>query len=408
MTFAPDKPAIETPLDPDGSLPRNVKLLGAASLMNDIASEIIYPLLPEFLKKLGGTPFDLGVIEGVAESLSCFLKLGSGAWSDGAAQRKRFLVVGYSIAALIRPLIGLAMTPWQIFALRTVDRVGKGIRSAPRDALLADSTPKSMHGRAFGFHRAMDHLGAALGPVFASVFLMMWPDQLSTLFLLTVIPGLLVVAIVTLGLREPPPAIKTERPPFKLTLQPFGTNFRVFLLALVVFTLGNSSDMFLLHRAKELGVPTSMLPLLWCVFHIVKSGGNIVAGRFVDVVGSRPLIFAGWGLYAAIYMAFAFATQAWHVWILFLFYAVFYALTEPAEKAFVTSLVGKENKGLAFGWFNFAIGIAALPSSMIFGWLYVRYGPLVAFSWGAGLAALAALLLAFVQIPRNPIAESRA
>ncbi len=379
------------------SLPRNVKLLGAASLLNDVASEMIFPLMPQFLiTVLGGNRFHLGIIEGVAESISSLLKLWAGAWSDRAGQRKGFVVFGYALAAVARPLIGLVTAPWHLFAARTADRIGKGLRTAPRDALIADSTDESVRGRAFGFHRAMDHLGAAVGPILATLFLLAWPKQLRTLFLLTLIPGVVVVVLLVFGLREK----FVEKPPeerLRLPLKPFDRNFRIYLLTLVIFTLGNSSDAFLLVRAGELGVPTALLPLLWCAFHLVKSGGSLLAGRAVDKFGPRPLILMGWLIYAVIYIAFALIDTAWQVWVAFLVYGVFYALTEPAEKTLAATLVGAERKGLAFGWFNFAIGIAALPSSLIFGWLYEQHGPLVAFGWGAGLSALAAILLLFVS-----------
>jgi MFS family permease len=383
--------------DSSVSLPRNVKLLGGASLLNDVASEMVYPLLPEFLLTvLGGNRFQLGIIEGVAESVASLLKLFSGAWSDRAGRRKGFVVVGYALAALARPLIGLATSPWHLFVSRIGDRVGKGVRTSPRDALIADSTDPSMRGRAFGFHRAMDHLGAALGPLLATGFLYWWPGQLRTLIIATLIPGIFVIGLLLFGLRERAAPSKSAEP-LRLTLAPLGREFRLYLLALVIFTLGNSSDAFLLVRAGELGVPTVMLPVLWCVFHVVKSLGNLLAGRAVDWVGPRPLIVGGWAVYAGVYVAFGLASAAWQIWLLFLAYALFYALTEPAEKALVTRLAGPEQKGLAFGWFNFAIGVAALPSSLIFGWLYEAFGPVVAFGWGAALAMLAALLLLGVR-----------
>lgn len=380
------------------SLPNNVKLLGLASLLNDIASEAIYPLMPQFLiSVLGGNRFQLGLIEGLADSVASLLKLWGGAWSDRTGKRKGIVVCGYALAAVARPLFGVVTAPWHLFGARIVDRVGKGLRTAPRDALIADSTPDEMRGRAFGFHRAMDHLGAAIGPVLAAAFLLAWPGQFRTLFLLTLLPGACVVGVLLYGLREPaarPPAT----PQFKLTLKPFDRNFRVYLLALVIFTLGNSSDAFLLVRAGELGVPAVLLPLLWSLFHIVKSGGNLLAGKATDHFGARPLIIIGWMVYAATYIAFAFIVSAWQAWVVFLLYGLFYALTEPAEKKLVAILAGTEQNGLAFGWFNFAIGIAALPSSLIFGWLYEQYGPLTAFGWGASLAALAALLLLGVRM----------
>lgn len=383
----------EPPASSRPSLPRNVKVLGLASLLNDIASEMIFPLLPTFLLTvLGGNRFSLGVIEGAADSASSILKLWSGGWSDRAGRRKGFVVFGYSLAAVTRPLIGVIVAPWQLFLIRIGDRIGKGVRTSPRDALIADSTDPSIRGRAFGFHRAMDHLGAAIGPLLAAGFLWLWPDHLRTLFLLTVLPGVLVVGLLVVGLKE---MLATEPPRerLQLTLKPFDRNFKLYLLALVVFTLGNSSDAFLLVRASELGVPTELLPLLWCAFHVIKSISNLYLGRAVDRFGPRPFLFLGWLLYAGIYMAFGLATTAWEAWTFFLAYALFYGLTEPAEKTLVANLVGSERKGLAYGWYNCAIGIATLPASLIFGALYQFRGPLLAFGWGAGLAVVAAILL---------------
>jgi MFS family permease len=382
-------------------LPRNVKVLGGASLLNDTASEMIFPLLPNFLLTiLGGNRFYLGVIEGAADSVASLLKLWSGGRSDQAGRRKGFVLFGYSLAALTRPLIGVIVAPWQLFLVRFGDRIGKGIRTSPRDALIADSTDPSMRGRAFGFHRAMDHLGAAIGPLLAAGFLFLWPDHLRTLFLLTIVPGLLVVCLLVFGLRETP-ATEPPQERLHLTLKPFDQNFRRYLLALVVFTLGNSSDAFLLVRAGELGVPVAMLPLLWCAFHVVKSSSNLLLGRAVDKFGPRPFIFLGWLVYAGVYLAFALATSAWEAWAYFLCYALFFGLTEPAEKTLVANLVGNERKGLAYGWYNFAIGIATLPSSLIFGALYQFCGPLVAFGWGAALALVAGILMLGVKEPRT-------
>jgi MFS family permease len=384
---------------PRQSLPRNVKVLGLASLLNDIASEMIFPVLPSFLLTvLFGNRFYLGVIEGAADSVASLVKLWSGGRSDQAGRRKGFVLFGYALAVLTRPLIGVVVAPWQLFAIRITDRLGKGVRTSPRDALIADSTASSIRGRAFGFHRAMDHLGAAIGPLLAAGFLWLWPDHLRTLFLLTLLPGLLVLGLLVFGLRETPAAAPPKEP-VRLTLRPFDHNFRRFLVALVVFTLGNSTDAFLLVRAGELGVPTVMLPVLWCGFHVVKSVGNLLLGRAVDRFGPRPFVFVGWLVYAGVYVAFGLATTTWQAWALFLSYALFYGLTEPAEKTWVANLVGPARKGLAYGWYNFAIGVATLPASVIFGALYQWGGPLAAFGWGAALALLAVFLLIGVRKP---------
>jgi MFS family permease len=377
----------QTPIPPPAKhLPRNVKILGWASLLNDVASEMIFPLMPQFLLAvLGGNRFQLGIIEGVADSTASVVKLWSGGVSDRAAGRKRFVVFGYALAALARPLIGIITLPWQLCAIRVGDRLGKGVRTSPRDALIADSTAAEIRGRAFGFHRGMDHLGAAVGPVLAAGFLWAWPSQLRWLFGLT---WLLVVALLVVGLHETkrtPPTVKRQT----WTLRPLGRGFHVYLLALVVFTLGNSSDAFLLVRAGELGVATPLLPILWCVFHVVKSGGNMLAGRAVDRTGPRAMILVGWVLYAGIYLGFAVAAAAWQAWLLFLAYALFYAFTEPAEKTLVANLVGGEERGLAYGWYNFAMGIGTLPASLIFGGLYQAYGAFAAFAFGAAMALAA-------------------
>ncbi len=381
-------------------LPRNVLILGTTSLLNDIASEMVFPLLPAFLiGVLHGNSFSLGVIEGVADSTASFLKLISGGWSDRVRSRRGFVLLGYGVAVLTRPLLAFIHVPWQLAVLRTTDRFGKGVRTSPRDALIADSTDPSMRGRAFGFHRAMDHLGAAIGPLLAAGFLWLWPGQFQTLFLWTLLPGLLVLALLLFGLRDVPAASPAPRRP-PLTLAPFDRRFRLFLLSLFVFTLGNSSDAFLLLRAGELGVPTPALPLLWCVFHIAKSSGNLLVGPWVDRWGGRPFILSGWLVYAVIYLAFALADTAWQAAAFFIAYAVFYALTEPAEKTLVVQLAGNERKGLAYGWYHFAIGISTLPASLFFGFLYERLGALIAFGSGAAFALVATALLVGMDVPR--------
>jgi len=382
-------------------LPRNVKLLGWASFLNDVASEMVYPLLPQFLiQVLGGNKLTLGLIEGAADTASSLLKLASGGWSDRAGSRKGFVVFGYALASAVRPLLALIAAPWQLFAIRIGDRVGKGLRTSPRDAMIADAAAPGLRGRAFGFHRAMDHLGAALGPVLAAVFLWCWPGQLRWLFLLTLVPGVVIVPLLLFGLRETAVGERAAVRP-QWNLAPFDRRFRLYLAAVLVFSLGNSSDAFLLVRAGELGVATHLLPLLWCAFHIVKSAGNLVAGRSVNRLGPRAMIVAGWCLYALVYVLFALATAAWQAWALFLGYAFFYAVTEPAEKTLVANLVGDEHRGLAYGWFNFAIGLATLPSSLLFGALYQRFGAFGAFGCGAALALAATAILLTIPLARR-------
>ena len=404
-------------------LPSNVRLLGWVSFWNDVASEMVYPLLPTFLlSALGGNKLALGIIEGAAESLASLLKLWSGARSDRSRGRKPFLVFGYTVAAACRPLTAVLNAPWQLLVIRLSDRAGKGIRAAPRDALIVDSTDAGVRGRAFGYQRSMDHLGAAVGPVLATLFLLAFPNQLRWLFALTLVPGIIVVACVVCGLREttsthkedlplqplPPrrsfsamfrPAAVFRGPHALLSLRRFSHNFRRAMLAIFLFTLGNSTDAFLLVRASEVGVPTAWLPMLWCVFNLFKSGLSVVVGGAIDRHGPKGLLLAGWLVYMLAYLGFAYATALWHVLMLFAVYAVFYALAEPSERALVAALCNPNQRGLAFGWFNSAIGIAALPASLLFGFLYQEFGPLAAFGFGSLMALISSVTLFFVQVP---------
>jgi MFS family permease len=303
-----------------------------------------------------------------------------------------------------------------LLLIRLSDRAGKGIRAAPRDALIVDSTEPDSRGRAFGYQRSMDHLGAALGPVLATIFLLAYPGQLRWLFALTLLPGIVVVMCVVFGLREAPPSPpaseskgdKTAPPPpnppaaetgVLLSLRGFDSHFRRTLLAVFLFTLGNSTDAFLLVRAEEVGVKVVWLPMLWCVFNLLKSSLSALVGGAIDRYGAKRLLLAGWLVYMGAYLGFAYATELWHILTLFVVYAVFYALAEPSERALVASLCDAGQRGLAFGWFNSAIGIAALPASLLFGYLYEQFGPLAAFGFGSAMALGAALILVFVKAP---------
>ena len=399
-------PEVQPETKPVSPLPWTVRLLGVASLLNDMASEMLAPVMPAFLTTvLHAAKWQIGLIDGVGETVASLTKLWSGARSDDLGRRKGFVVLGYAIAALARPLMGLTTSPWQVFGLRTIDRVGKGIRTSPRDAMIAEATTEQTRGRAFGFHRAMDHLGAALGALIAMAFLW-WTSgglvsegkheewQLRRLFLLSLIPAVPILFLLPLALKETATKASAGESKESNTPQPLSGNFRRYLAALLLFTLGNSSDSFLLVRAKEQGVPLYALPILWIVFHLVKSSGNYVTGGWVQKVGARPLIWAGWLWYAAVYVGFGLANSPWQIWVLFLLYAVYYALTEPAEKALVATLAGPQRQGLAYGWFNLISGIGALPASLLFGAIYDRFGPLAAFGTGAAfaLAAVAVLL----------------
>ncbi len=385
-------------------LPRTVLALSLVSLFTDASSEIIYPLLPLFLTAtLGASAATLGVIEGAAETTASLLKLASGWWSDRVARRKPLVVLGYSIASVARPLIAIAQSAGQVLAIRVGDRVGKGIRSSPRDALLADSVSPAQRGRAYGLHRAADNFGAVLGPLIAFAMLRWTSISLRQLFMLAAVPAAAALIALVLGVREEPRAVVEKAASARARPTLGGglpARFWGYLAVLLLFTLGNSSDAFILLRASQLGISAALLPIIWAMLHVVKSATNIPGGALSDRVGRVPLIVAGWLVFAAVYLGFGRATQTWHAWALFAVYGTYFGLTEGVEKALVADLVPAARRGAGFGWYNLAIGLGALPASVIFGAVWDRYGATAAFELGAGLSAVAAVALIFV-VPRR-------
>ena len=387
-------------------LGRNVVTLGGVSLLTDVATEMAYPLLPIFLTTvLGASATALGAIEGVAESTASLLKLASGWLSDRLPGRKPLVVIGYGLASLVKPLIGLTRSAGQVMAIRVVDRVGKGIRTSPRDALIADSVAPSIRGRAFGFHRAADNTGAVIGPLIAFALLRFGHGiDLRRVFLLTAIPAALSVALLVFGLREVPRPARREgeaaaRPAGSLRGAGLGARFWWLFAILTVFTLGNSSDAFLLLRATQLGIAPLLVPVLWALLNLVKALFNVPGGVLSDRFGRRPLLIAGWTIYAAVYLGFGLAGAAWQVWVLFAAYGLYFGATEGVEKALVADFVPAERRGAAFGFYNLALGIAALPASLIFGELVDHASARVAFLFGGGMALLAAIAICFVAPP---------
>ncbi|MBI5394462.1 MAG: MFS transporter [Verrucomicrobia bacterium] len=371
--------------------PRNVWALGWTSFFTDISTEIIYPLLPVFLTTtLGVSLAFVGVIEGVAESTASLLKVASGWWSDKVGKRKPLAVAGYSLSGLTRPMIALAAVGWHVLAARFIDRIGKGIRTAPRDALLADSVPADQRGAAFGVQRSMDNAGAIVGPLIAFALLTWVTQDYRVIFWVAAVPMVFAVAALAFGTKEVPPARdpKGNAAPFVAT-----PKFKRYLAILFLFTLGNSSDAFLILRAKSLGIADAMLPLLWVALHVVKTFSGLPAGILSDKIGRKTLIVAGWIIYAAVYFGFGAAGAAWHIWGLFIAYGFFFGMTEAAERAMVADFYPSEQRGRAFGLYNAAIGFGALPASLLMGWLWQQFGVEVAFGTGAGLAGAAAVLM---------------
>ncbi len=391
------------------NLSGNVLALSLVSLLNDTSSEIIYPLLPTFLAlTLGASPFFIGLIEGFAESVASFLKLFSGYLSDKFDRRKLPVFIGYSLASLTRPLLAFATTWQYVLFVRVTDRVGKGIRGAPRDAILANSVPPEKRGLAFGFNRAADHLGAVFGPVAAFLllyFLAANPDEPTAqdyrqVFLFASVPVALGLFVIVFFVKESP---KTklpedfEPPKIKLSLKEFDGNFKRFLVVIALFTLSNSTDAFLLLRAEQSGIPVAVLPLLWMFLHFSKVIFSLIGGDLSDRIGRKKMIFAGWILYAFVYAGFAFVESAWQVWTLFLIYGAYFGLTEGAEKALVADLVEPEKRGTAFGFYNLAFSITVFPASLIFGLLWTKFGAATAFLFSSSISICAAFLLLTIK-----------
>jgi MFS family permease len=376
-------------------LDRNIFSLGWVSFFTDVSSEMIYPLLPVFLTAvLGvGTTF-VGLVEGIAEATASLLKLFSGWLSDRLGKRKALVLFGYTLSSFVRPLVAAATSGWHVLFIRFLDRVGKGIRTSPRDALIADSSLDGEQGKAFGFQRAMDHAGAVIGPLIAFLLLTFFTREYRTIFWLAFLPGIIALIILVRGVKEkkshpPTPA----SPKNKFTLRPFDRRFKFFLLVIVLFSLGNSSDAFLILKAKDAGIPISLLPILWMVLHLTKSLTATPGGILSDRLGRRGVIISGWLLYSGIYWAFAWMETAGAIWILFAVYGLFYGLTEGGERALVADLVPSHLRGTAYGLFNFAVGISTLPASLLMGILWEKISPQAAFGFGATLALIAALLL---------------
>jgi len=388
-------------------LPRNVVAIGLVSLLNDASSEIIYPLLPFFLAhSLGASARAIGTIEGLAESVSSLLKLFAGYLSDRLAKRKLLVVAGYSLASIARPLLAFATSWSQVLAIRLTDRVGKGIRTSPRDAMIADTVSVEQRGLAFGFHRAMDHGGAVIGPLIGYVLVLIFvakassptTSEFSKIFLAASVPAFLAVLVAIFFMRESPVHATPNSHVAKLSLRGFDSNFKRFLLVLALFTLSNSSDSFLILRATESGVSVAMVPLLWAAHHGSKVLSSLLGGDLSDRLGRKRLIISGWILYAAVYAGFAFATNKASLWILFLIYGIYFGLAEGAEKALVADLVRPEQRGTAYGLYNLAFGVTVFPASFLMGMIWDWKGPAVAFLMSAVMGATAAaLLLIFVR-----------
>ena len=390
--------------------PRAVWLLGWVSLATDSATEAIYPLLPFFLTRvLGAGAVSLGIVEGAAEAVNSVLKIISGRIADRSRRKRPLVLFGYSVSSLARPFIAVTTTWTQVFAVRVLDRIGKGVRGAPRDALLAMWATPTTRGKVYGFHRAMDHAGAVIGPALASAFLFFYPGQYRTLFALTIIPGAIAVALVFLvperesdvaqpsAVAQPFRAadrnagLKPHATPDEAT--PLPREFTRFMLVLTLFTLGNSTDAFLLLKLTDAAGSTQFIPLMWSALHVVKAAVSIVGGSWSDRIGRRSVIATGWIIYAAVYAGFAWSETLPALLAWFLVYGFYFGFAEGTEKALVADLAPSSRRGFAFGVYTAVQGLGALAASILFGLIWNAYGAAVAFGVGAALALVATVLL---------------
>jgi MFS family permease len=386
------------------SLPKTVWLLGAISLLNDSASELVYPLLPLYLSSvlLAGPRF-LGLMEGVAESLTALMKLASGVLSDRFASRKLPMLLGYGFAGLARPLYAIAGSVSAVFALRIFDRLGKALRSAPRDALLSESVAPALRGVAFGVHRSMDHAGAVIGPLLAYALIAAGAD-LQHVLLWAAVPGALCL-LLAMRIQEPPRQhfgnTKHDGPKFNWRWHSLPLAFRRYLIVLAIFSLGNSSNMFLLLRAKDVGLNVSQSLLCWALMAVIATVLTTPLSSLSDHIGRKPLLIVGWLLYALLYLVFAFSPATFGpLLLMFCGMGLVSAATEGVEKALVADVLDPAQKGSAFGWFYLASGLPLLFASIIFAELWERISPTSAFIVSATFAATAALAL-LIWVPEK-------
>ena len=386
------------------SLPKTVWLIGLISLVNDSASEMLYPLMPLYLASvLMAGPKAIGIIEGIAEATSSLFKLISGVIVDKTKNTKIWIVFGYALAGFGRPLIAFASSWFGVLLIRFADRLGKGLRSSPRDALLAESVPSNQRGITYGLHRSMDNAGAVIGPLLAA-YLLAINVPLKDIFLWAVIPGAITVGLA-LCLKEPPDKSLIPPAKFSWTLEGMPVQFKRYIFAVGLFALSNSSDMFLLLRARELGVPQEQIPLLWAGISLITTVFGTPLSALSDRFSRKYFIAIAWAAYALIYtgMSYSGLTIGW-LCVLFVFYGLFKAATEGVEKAFVADLAPQGLTGTAFGWFNLCSGIMLLPASLIFGWLYESFSPTAAFLFSGACSTLAVILLVlWVFKPQEPV-----
>ena len=368
-------------------LGRNVLALGAVSLFTDLSSQMVYPLIPTFLAALGVSPAILGLIEGIAESTASLFRTVFGRMSDKLQKRKIFIIFGYGLSAISRPFFYIASHWTTVMAIRFSDRIGKAARTPSRDALISTSIHPSIKGKAFGFHRAMDRVGAIGGPLLAMLVLYLLRDTMSelnalkTTFLISVIPGLIALIFIKFT-KETKFIAKTIGEKKKTAMR--NAPFIIFLAANTFFALGNSSNAFLILKAQEVNIATFLIPILWVVYNIACTISSPILGSLSDKIGRKPIIATSFIYYTIVYILFGFAKQAWMIWVLFAAYGIFYGLSNGIFRAYVADIVEEENRATAYGVLNTVIGISLLPASVLMGLLWTKFSSQIAFIVAAG------------------------
>ncbi len=372
---------------PATALPRTVLALAATSFFTDVGSELVFSLMPLLLPAIGAGPAFLGLLEGFADATAALLKYLTGAWSDRLPKKRGIVLLGYSLSSLTRPVLMAATAPWHVFSLRIIDRVGKGIRTSPRDTLLAQSVEPSQAARAFGFHQAMDHAGAVVGPLLGAGLLAFGVD-LRMVFLVALVPGLLSVASLFF-IRETPTAVSST----SALKAPLSPELRSLLLPITLFSLGVATDGFVLLRAAALGTPAALVPVLWTVLHLSKMTWAWLGGRMGDRFDRATLLQGAWAVFVAVMVAYGLSTQAWHVWVIAVVAGAWQGIAEPVQKAMVAALAAPESKGRTFGVLNGLKGAAAIPAGLGFGVLWEQVSPGAAFFASALMGAMGSTLL---------------
>mgnify|MGYP003385203657 CR=1 FL=1 len=377
-------------------LPRTVVILGLVSFFNDLASEMVTPFIPILIATtLGAGPVILGLVEGVADAAASFLKLWAGRYSDAkAGRRKRLTVFGYALSNLARPLLGLISSWGALLLLRSLDRVGKGIRNAPRDALLADAADVSTHGHAYGFQRALDNAGAMGGSLLAVVALTWFGWSVSEVILWSALPGVLVMLLLIFGVQEAPrPIMEEQKLRAPLLWAALSPSTRRYLLVLVLFTFARASESFILLRGNELGMSIVQLLLLWATLNITKAATSIYGGRMADSFGLGRLTLLGWTGYGLSFFAFSQVSHIAALWLSVVAYGLVTGLSEGSERALISVHAHEQERGTAFGWYYLAVGLSAIPAGVLFGTLWHYWGAGAAFLCAGSLALVCVLLL---------------